>query len=266
MATATLPVGREIAEAKQKAIEVARRHAYTRPQNKALTIEEAKACSDLAYKGKVDEPTSDRKWCITRDGVFDTWITGFRAVLLKAASAQDRRMILAFAGTDSSFESIRSTLDVLLDAGTDIYQALNFNPLAIPDQYNQAATLAEKIQRTYGDQLRVTGHSLGGGLASFVSLKFDIPGAGINAAPLGVGTLLHLLMFGKRKPSRFTHYDNNGEIVSSYAPGVQVGEVCQVQTNAGAIDAHLLENVNTNAPMFCYDRFTAAGTGATGSW
>jgi len=113
---------RQPGNAKQNAIGAARRYVYTRPQSRSLTLEEAKVCSELAYSGKVDDSSSDKKWVIAKDGVFDTWVTGFRAVLLKAKAVKDNRMILAFKGTDSSFANIGSTLDVLLDAGTDIYQ------------------------------------------------------------------------------------------------------------------------------------------------
>src|SRR4051812_47981291 len=106
-------------QAKRKAIGIARRYAYTRPLARGLTLEEAKSCSDIAYDGKEGGVTKDKKWIIPKGGVFASSITGFRAVLLRPNTARESRTILSFKGTDSSFHSVGSTLDVFLDAGTD---------------------------------------------------------------------------------------------------------------------------------------------------
>jgi hypothetical protein len=253
MATLAIQAASTAENSRKSFIAVAHRQVYARPQKQALTVQEAKVCSEIAYQGKVNEVTADNRWRITRDGVFEKF-SGFRAVLLRSTFAHNEKCILAFKGTDTSLRTLRSTFDVVEDAITDVWQAGNVNPLTIPAQYLDASRLGLSLYRNYGRRLRVTGHSLGGGLANFVSLKHDIPGAGVNAAPLGIGTVLHILMFGKRKPCQFTHYDNRGEVVSNYAPGLQIGTVCQMQTNAGPIEAHLLSSINVHASMVCYTR------------
>lgn len=242
----------------------AARYVYSRPAVKVLNLEEAKMCSALAYNGKAGGSTADGKWVVTGDavmknGVDESGITGFRAILLTAKSKGDPRVVLAFAGTDP-----KSPADIY----TDIDQAINISPFDIPSQYVQAESLAQMLLLVYRDRLLVTGHSLGGGLANYVSVKLGIPGAGINAAPLGAGTLLNLYFFGKDDHSKFTHYNNNGEIVSSYAPGRQLGQVCEIENHKGVLEGHLLENIDINAPMICYDDYLRGRPyrGVTGSW
>jgi hypothetical protein len=243
---------------------LALRYVYSRPAILGLSLDEAMACSSLAYKGKLGDATTDGKWIVAGDavmksGVDESWITGFRAVLLNAKSRGDSRVILAFAGTDP-----KSVPDIL----TDLDQALNISPFDVPSQYVEAASLAETLLRIYQDRLLVTGHSLGGGLANYVSVRLGIRGAGVNAAPLGAGTLLNLYLFGKDDQSKFTHYNNNGELVSSYAPGLQVGQVCEIDNTKGVLEGHMLENVDPNAPMICYDDYLKRkpSRGVTGTW
>ena len=235
---------------------LALRKVYARPAWAALTLEEAKACSDLAYDGKESQASADGRWTIGPKGICSSWLTGFRAVLLTPTTPNDIRKVLAFAGTDS-----------VADAWADIDQALSFNPILLPWQYAQASALASYLLGLHGARLRVTGHSLGGGLANFVSVKLAIPGAGVNAAPLGPGTRLHLLLFGKNDRTQFTHYNNDGEAVSSFAPGLQLGQRCQIESSSGVLAGHFLDNVNTNAPMVCYDDYLKRGSrGVTGTW
>jgi hypothetical protein len=242
----------------------ARRYVYSRPKVQALSLEDVKACSQLAYNGQGVNATPGGRWVIIVDssmknGVAESWITGFRAILLEEKTNAFRRVVLAFAGTDP-----HSVADIV----TDIDGAVSLSPFDIPAQYAQAASLAEKLQNTYGPRLLVAGHSLGGGLANYVSVKLGIPGAGINAAPLGPGTILNLYLFGKDDHSKFTHYNNEGELVSSYAPGVQIGQVCEIENKKGVLEGHMLENIDTNAPMVCYDDYLKRSPtrGVTGTW
>jgi hypothetical protein len=77
--------------------------------------------------------------------------------------------VLAFAGTDS-FDDLRADVGQGLGNGTD--------------QYHQGRVLGEKLSDAYGDNLVMTGHSLGGGLASYAALATDSTAVTFNAAGL----------------------------------------------------------------------------------
>ena len=77
--------------------------------------------------------------------------------------------VLAFAGTDS-FD------DVLTDVGQGLGNGT--------DQYHHGRVLGEKLSAAYGDNLVMTGHSLGGGVAAYSALATDSTAVTFNAAGL----------------------------------------------------------------------------------
>ncbi|MDH5821818.1 hypothetical protein QFW77_02255 [Luteimonas sp. RD2P54] len=89
------------------------------------------------------------------------------------------RYVLAFAGTDP-----KSGSDWLTNAG----QGLGFDTA----QYRDAMALAQEARAEWGDQLVITGHSLGGGLASAASLATGNPAVTFNAAGLSDQSLRSL--------------------------------------------------------------------------
>jgi len=94
---------------------------------------------------------------------FDNPKSGFRAAIFQRENSNE--YVLAFAGTD--FTS-------LADLRTDIRQALGFDT----KQYQQAAEVALKFQREYGNngaKLTLAGHSLGGGEAILGSAVTGLP-------------------------------------------------------------------------------------------
>ena len=101
--------------------------------------------------------------------------TGFRAAIYENAEGQK---VLAFAGT-------REGKDWYAD-GT---QALGL-PTA---QYEQAVTLATQAKAAFGDGMVVTGHSLGGGLASIASVATDTAAVTFNAAGVNDNTIRRLV-------------------------------------------------------------------------
>jgi hypothetical protein len=101
--------------------------------------------------------------------------TGFRAAIYEDAQGHK---VLAFAGT-------REGKDWFAD-GT---QALGL-PTA---QYQQAVALATQAKAAFGDSVVMTGHSLGGGLASIASVATDSASVTFNAAGVNANTIRQLV-------------------------------------------------------------------------
>jgi hypothetical protein len=93
--------------------------------------------------------------------------TGFRAAVYE----KDGQYVVAFAGTDPT---------QLGDLGADIEQGLGFSS----PQYEMARSLGVRLTERLGDDVVFTGHSLGGGLASFAALATGGTAVTFNAAGL----------------------------------------------------------------------------------
>jgi hypothetical protein len=210
------------------------------PAARGLQFSETKGASSLAYNARAGEVyrfPDGKEWQVSR--VHQTGLTGFRAIELRPTDPNDRRVVLAFAGTDP-----KSPGDLI----TDARQALG---LGTPIQYHQAAALAGRLQREHGSNLILTGHSLGGGLAAYASMRNGgIPATGVNSAPLVGATYLRGLM-GRARNQNITHY-NAPEFVSR-SPGVQPGQRISVPGRnsgiGGFFSNHGLDNTAPSVPL-----------------
>lgn len=90
--------------------------------------------------------------------------SGFKARLYGDA---DGRVVLAYSGTDEGKDWL-----------TNFGQGLGFETA----QYNQAMALARQAKVAFGDDMVITGHSLGGGLAGAAAVATDTPAVTFNAA------------------------------------------------------------------------------------
>ncbi|HEY0178242.1 MAG TPA: hypothetical protein VGC30_01265, partial [Dokdonella sp.] len=102
--------------------------------------------------------------------------TGFRAAVYQNAEGEH---VLAFAGSNDAKDWTQN----------NIPQGLGL-PAA---QYDQAVALATKAKAAFGDGLVITGHSLGGGLASVASVATDSAAVTFNAAGLSDATIRRLV-------------------------------------------------------------------------
>lgn len=85
-------------------------------------------------------------------------------------------VILAYTGTNLSFRS-----EVFKDIGTDFYEVLT----AGGDHYKPAYEFYERVRAKYGNNIILTGHSLGGNIAQRVALEYNVPKTVVyNSAPL----------------------------------------------------------------------------------
>ncbi len=164
---------------------------------------------------------------------------GFRAIY-----ASGYANVLAFSGTD--FTSIN-------DWKSNLKQHFS-GPKSSP-QYKTALTVA----KVYKQQLDfVVGHSLGGGLASWVALNFCIPAATINSASLKIKSKDLGSSF---KPNQvyITHYVVPGEILDvvdaiDFGVTKKIGKVVHVPIAPKAL-------VDAAKTVLSGSRFGAVGAG-----
>lgn len=102
--------------------------------------------------------------------------TGFQSAVYTDGNGN---YVVAFAGTDPA-----SLQDWLANGG----QGLGFET----SQYSDAMALANEVATAWPGQTVITGHSLGGGLASAAALATDSPAVTFNAAGLSDETLRSL--------------------------------------------------------------------------
>lgn len=138
--------------------------------------------------------------------------SGFQAALYRGA---DGRHVLAFAGTQD---------------WPDWKQNLRQGIGAESAQYHMAQELAVKSVAAFGDSLVITGHSLGGGLASAAALACGAPAVTFNAAGLSDATIEQL-----------THGADAGTIRDLYA---QNGEIRRYQ-----VEGEILTRLQEETPL-----------------
>lgn len=134
--------------------------------------------------------------------------TGFRAAVYQDA---DGHHVLAFAGSND----IKDWLD-------NARQGVGL-PAA---EYNQAVALATQAKVAFGNDLAITGHSLGGGLASMAALATDTPAVTFNASGLNDATLRRLIPEGdpaalkqQAEQGLVRRYAVDGEVLTSVQEG-----------------------------------------------
>jgi hypothetical protein len=169
------------------------------PAAQGLKFSETKSASSLAYGAKAGEVyqfPDGKQWKVV--DVSEDKKSGFRGVALQSTDPNDNRTIVAFAGTDP-----KSGKDWVADVG----QGIGFQP----KQYKEAVQFANKWKANAGNKVILTGHSLGGGLASYASIKTGLHATALNSAPLAIN---HLGGNPLRSSVR-----NNPKITQYYVPG-----------------------------------------------
>ncbi len=205
-----------------------------------LTRAETKGACHVAYDGVTGERyrfPDGTIWSVIGDKA--TRYTGFKAVLLQP-EGRDLR-VLAFAGSDSVMDFIH-----------DGVQALG----GYSHQYTQALALTGKYMGE-GGSLHLSGHSLGGGLAAYCSVRTRLSASTVNPAPL-VGMLTLAALRGN--PQIVNYVPSNGEIVSS-SHGRNPGRDIRVPASGNFLTRHMLGNVMPDVPLP-----EKVGSGASGSW
>ncbi|MDH3528785.1 MAG: hypothetical protein OEQ28_04410 [Acidobacteriota bacterium] len=194
----------------------------------AMDVGQTKGVSEIAYDGVEDERyrfPDNSVWGIREHRA--NRFSGFKGIIA-APEDNDELVVLAFAGTDSP-----------LDAVVDLAQATG----GLPPQYNEALRWARAVFSTEGSKLVLAGHSLGGGLAAYCSVRIGCPACTINPAPL-VGALT----FGALGANaQITNYIANAEFVSR-SPGRNPGTDVVVASNGGMFSFFTDHSLSAVAP------------------
>jgi RHS repeat-associated protein len=115
--------------------------------------------------------------------------------------------VLAYRGTATS-----GLFDIIGDWYTNIAQGA-FGP-ALHTQYDEATALADQVNAAVGNgSLTMTGHSLGGGLASAAAFETDRPCVTFNAAALN--ELSYIYYRGFMYSSEMVNYTVKGEVLTT---------------------------------------------------
>ncbi len=215
------------------------------PAAQGLSFAESKGASQLAYGANVGEQfrfPDGKTWEVV-DMQSDSR-SGFRAIALRPTDPSDRRTIVAYAGSND---------------GAD-WRNNAAQGLGLPStQYRQALDFARKWQAIDGSNVRLTGHSLGGGLASYASIKTNIPATGINAAPLALNRFSLNPFENIRDSRRITQYYVPGEALTlfdrAFGPNVRPGNEIAVEGRGSIFDPrsigsnHGIDNVAPDVPL-----------------
>lgn len=139
------------------------------------------------------------KFGIDPDIFTDKSGSGFAAALYQ--NEQDGSIVLAFRGTE--FESVDDWLN-------NIQQGAGYDSA----QYEQAIKVAQNIQNVLGDDFSITGHSLGGGLASAAAVVTNTSAVTFNAAGVNPATLEAYGVTRDDAHGLVTAYQVQGEVLT----------------------------------------------------
>ena len=198
------------------------------PDAWGLKYEEVVSLTWLAYKGqgtpgRWNFPSAGSTWSLTN--VIERG--SFRAVVVKG-----KKTVLSFSGTDD-----------LADWSDNIGQGLT----GVSWQYAYALYVA----RTYAANM-VVGHSLGGGLASYVAIYGGKQCATVNPAPLNINLASSIAML--RNSNLVINYVAPGEALDILDAAMlnmrRVGRIYNVPSKGGwnPVDRHLLDNLTGFTP------------------
>jgi type VI secretion system secreted protein VgrG len=156
-----------------------------------------------------------------KDFPFRNSTTGFDAALYRTPQGG---LVIAYRGTEPS---------KLNDWEADLKQAAGFQST----QYDEAVELAKRVQASYpGENIQITGHSLGGGLAQVGSAATGYPATTFNAAGVNLSTFSRY----ETLPSDVNaqNYTVQGEVLTTAQRSLPVAEASGEQITLEARDAN----------------------------
>lgn len=178
--------------------------------------------------------------------------SGFAAAAFQ--NPDTKEIVFAFRGTEPD----KSIYTFLQDAITDAQLAVSGNALGKPNQFNDAFTFFDKTLKKIGkgnySGYSFTGHSLGGGIAQYMTYITNKTGKSVTFDAVGIGQAIPHV-----DPASFkgyiTDYVNQNDIIGEY--GVQLGDTIYLKDTSkqdGAVDemsrrlvAEIVNKARTNS-------------------
>ena len=149
--------------------------------------------------------------------------SGFAAAAFQ--NPDTKEIVFAFRGTEPN----KSIYTFLQDAITDAQLAVSGNALGRPNQFNDAFAFFDKTLKNIGkgnySGYSFTGHSLGGGIAQYMTYITNKTGKSVTFDAVGIGQAMPHV-----DPASFkgyiTDYVNQNDIIGEY--GVQLGDTIYI--------------------------------------
>jgi hypothetical protein len=173
-----------------------------------------------------------------KKAAFEDLVNGFKA----STFIKGKNLVVVFQGTNPN---------ELVDWTTDIAAKMGLEPGQYKDALDYVGTIIQQAGKDY--DVVLTGHSLGGGLATYAALKYSKPAIVFNAAPMGSGMLGDIQGLSD-KTLLVTNVDLMGDPVSGL--GGQVGHIFKLDVPA-AVNAQISRNNMMAGPSFAIDNFEA---------
>ena len=197
---------------------------------------------------------------------------GFRAITCKCnCCPSDPKYVVAFAGTTAwSKSDWHSNVTQGIPIGTSgnlpyesrvaphYEYAIKYTSWVIKQNSLNTPGSGGFFSYPSAKNLSVSGHSLGGGLASYVSGYFSVPGFGYNPAPLA--SAAQVLMNGKRRPDEyFTNVRVSLDPVSGLLPVIPnqrlVGQVFTVEStgewgSSFTVNDHMIGSIGSRVTSY----------------
>jgi len=149
-----------------------------------------------------------------KKAAYEDLVNGFKV----STFVKGKKLAVVFQGTNPN---------ELIDWTTDIAAKMGLEPGQYKDALNYAGQIIEQAGANY--EIVMTGHSLGGGLATYAALYYGKPAIVFNAAPMGSGMLGDIQNLNENK-SLVTNIDMQGDVVSGF--GGQSGTIYTLEVPA----------------------------------
>lgn len=150
-----------------------------------------------------------------KKAAFEDLVNGFKA----STFVKGKKLVVVFQGTNPN---------ELLDWSTDFFTKMGLKTGQYQDALNYVGTIIEQAGNNY--DVVLTGHSLGGGLATYAALNYGKAAIVFNAAPMGSEMLSDIQNLNDKK-SLVRNIDMKGDPVSGL--GGQIGPIFTLDVPAG---------------------------------